>query len=60
MRAQARKYKFNHLAVKFLLGPHMIVTFSNLTEMSTFYISAWIVTDKLRFPRWFPPSFLIY
>lgn len=48
MKAQARKYKFNHLAIKFLPGPHVIVTFSNLIEMSTFYISTWIVTDKLR------------
>lgn len=57
MRAQERSYKLNHSAIKFLQSPYMMVTFSNLTEMSTFCVSFWILADttQMTFPRWFLP-----
>lgn len=41
-KSPGKKYKFNYSAIKFQ-GHFMIVTFSHVTEVSTFYISTCIV-----------------
>lgn len=61
MRTQERSYKLNHSAIKFLQSPYMMVTFSNLTEMSTFCVSFWILADttQMKFPSGFFLSHLL-